>query len=68
MKGFIKITDVNEQEEYLNIDYIIKFMPILNEEYKGNAIIYIAFGEKVSTLQTELTPEEIAVIIDLASK
>lgn len=66
MKGFIKITDVNQYDHYLNINHIVKFNP-LNEEYDGNTIIYLAGGQNVVTIQTLSTIEEIVDMIDLAS-
>lgn len=66
MKGFIKITDVNDQEHYLNITHVIKFNP-LNEDYDGNTIIYLAGGDRVVTIQTSTTPEEVVDMIDLAN-
>lgn len=65
MKGFIKITDMHDQEHYLNINHIIKFNP-LNEDYDGNTIIYLAGGDRVVTIQTSATPEEVIDMIDLA--
>jgi hypothetical protein len=66
MKGFIKITDVNQYENYLNINHIVKFNP-LNGDYDGNTIIYLAGGQNVVTIQTSTTPEEVIDMIDLAS-
>lgn len=65
MKGFIKITDVREQEHYLNLAYILKFVPVLNAN--GNTVIYIVGLEKVTKIYTNTTAEEIADMIDLAS-
>lgn len=67
MKGFIKVTGINEMEQYLNIDYIIKFGG-LNEDYEGNSIIYIKFGEKVSSLQTKSTIDEVVNMIKIAKQ
>jgi len=64
MKGFIKITDLHEQEHYLNIDYILKFDPLINSN--GNTVIHIVGLEKVSKLYTKTTAEEIVDMIDLA--
>lgn len=65
MKGFIKITDVREQEHYLNLDYILKFVPVLNAN--ANAVIYIVGLEKVTKIYTKTTAEEIVDMIDLVS-
>ncbi|OXB03713.1 hypothetical protein [Flavobacterium pectinovorum] len=66
MKGFIKITDVNQYDYYLNINHILRFAP-LNEDYDGNTIIYLAGGEKVVSIQTFAKVEEIVDIIALAN-
>lgn len=66
MKGFIKIIDVRNTQHYVNINYIIEFIPT-SEGHEGNAFIQIKFGEKVSTLQTPSTCEEIADMINSAS-
>jgi hypothetical protein len=67
MKGFIKIKDINQVEQFINIDYVIKFGG-LNEDYEGKSILYIKFGEKVSTLQSESTVDEIIELINSAGK
>jgi len=66
MKKFIKITDTNNHEHYLNVDYILKFHP-LNEKYNGNTMIFLGGGEKVVTIQTSTTCEEIIDMIELTN-
>lgn len=65
MKGFIKITDLNDRDHYLNIAYILKFVPVINAN--ANASIYIVGLEKTSKLYTMTTVEEIIDMIELAN-
>lgn len=67
MKDFIKVIDVNEEEHYLNINFIIRFTTI-SEDYKGNTIIYLQGTQKSISIQTNSTPQEVVDMIDLASK
>lgn len=66
MKGFIKITDVNDQEHYLNINYITRFCP-LDEGHEGKTVFYLSGNEKLTRIQTNNTSEEIVDMIDLAN-
>ncbi|MEP6804660.1 MAG: hypothetical protein ABI892_09060 [Flavobacterium sp.] len=66
MKGFIKVTDINNQEHYLNINYIMKFSP-LNKDYDGKTMVYVHGNEKITIIQSNNTVEEIIEMIDLAS-
>ena len=66
MKGFIKITDINQNDHYLNINYITKFSP-LNEDYDGKTMLYVSGNEKITRIQTNTTAEEIVGMIDLAN-
>ena len=66
MKGFIKITDINQNEHYLNINYIMKFSP-LNEDYDGKTMLYVSGNDKITRIQTNTTSEEIVDMIDLAN-
>ena len=65
MKGFIKITDVNKQELYLNVDYISRFSPT-SEGHEGKTFIWVVGTQKTTLFQTDSAPEEIADMIDLA--
>jgi len=65
MKGFIKITDVNNQEHYLNIDYIAKFSST-SEGHEGKAFIWLVGTQSATIYQTDSTPEEIVDMIELA--
>lgn len=65
MKGFIKITDVNKQDHYLNVDYLVKFSPT-SEGHDGKTFIWIVGTQSPTIFQTDSTPEEIADMIDLA--
>ena len=67
MGCFIKIIDTKEKEHYLNVNYILKFNP-LSEGYDGNTVLYLGGGEKVFTVQTTSTSEEIIDMINIASK
>lgn len=67
MKGFIKIIDTRDQEYYINIDYIIQFTTT-SENQEGNTIIDIKYGEKVSTIQTNSTVEEVLLMIVSSNK
>ena len=61
MKGFIKIQDMRHTDIYLNIDYIIQFLPT-SESTAGKTIITTTVG----AIQTHITPEEITDMIDLS--
>lgn len=67
MKGFIKIIDSRDQEYYINIDYIIQFTTT-SENQEGNTIIDIKYGERVSTIQTNSTVEEVLLMIVSSNK
>lgn len=67
MKGFIKIIDTRDQEYYINIDYIIQFTTT-SENQEGNTIIDIKYGERVSTIQTNSTVEEVLLMIVSSNK
>jgi hypothetical protein len=67
MKGFIKVSDLNNQDYYLNIIYIVQFIT-LNEEYDGETMVYVTGGANVSRIQTNSTVKEIVDMIDLATK
>lgn len=68
MKGFIKITDTNQKDHYLNTHYIIKFTPIYGDSI-GATRIYV-FENQEDTLRkitTTTTPEEVLDMINLAN-
>lgn len=67
MKGFIKVTDLNGQQYYLNTNYIVQFIP-LTEDHDGNAMITVTGTTTVSEIHTSTTAEEIAYMINLISK
>lgn len=67
MKGFIKIIDTSDQEYYINIDYITQFTTS-SENQVGNTIIDIKYGEKVSTIETNCTVEEVLLMIASSNK
>jgi len=67
MKGFIKVSDLSNQDYYLNISYIVQFIT-LNEEYDGETMVYVTGGANVSRIQTNSTVKEIVDMIDLATK
>ena len=67
MKGFIKITDTGDQEYYINIDYIIQFTTT-TENQTGNTVIDIKYGERVATIQTNCTTEEVLLMIASSNK
>lgn len=66
MKGFIKITDVRQKEQYLNVKHIIKFTAT-SKGHEGNTSIVFDKVTDFATITTSSTPDEIADMIDLAT-
>lgn len=65
MKGFIKITDLHDQEHYLNLAYILKFEPLKNSS--ASTVLFVLGLENAHKLYTKTTAEEIVDMIDLAT-